>query len=796
MFKNYFKIAWRNLTRFKSYAFVNISGLAVGLAGFIIILLYLNYELSYDTWDDSLKRVYKVSVQTDEEMLETSPAPLAELLKAQLPLIESSTTMQSSGEYDVFINSGEKKIFQKGGVEADSNFLKVFPFKMIAGDAGIALNKPNAVIISEELARKLYGDKNVVGKPIKIHNAFDCEITGIFVQPSTPAHFNASFVYRSPHEKENNHWFNFSYQTYVKTSQPVELAKLEAAVDEVYYKERLKEKDISLQQFRSSGHQAGLFAEPINRIHNFPKHGSSNFTTVTVLLLLAILLLLAGAINFSNLSIAASVRRAREVGVRKVLGSGKAQIRWQFMTEIALQCFLSLCVSVLLVALLLPYFNNAFGLDLNFFQSGNAWSVSLQILGCLLIVIILSGLYPAFFLSKYNITKVLKGDYTSGQKGTSFKNALIVVQFAVATFFITGTLIIRNQMRYMQERDKGFSASQVMRLEAPQRVRDRDFDITRSSLLNVPGVTHVSKTTTVPGDAYSDTSTHAFMYAGKPYRMTSVKISADYFSTLNISLLKGRLLDDRYADANTRSAVVNETAAKKIGIKELNNEPVYFPGCDTVPVQVVGIVKDFNTEGFESIVQPVVFTIGNKTCMFQSGGGILVKLNGNNIKSSVAGVEAAWKMLEPDMPIRYSFLDENFQKLFASHTRLQKLISLFSLSAIIISLLGLFALTTFLISQRVKEIGIRKILGARLSDVGMLISKDFIKLIVTGVVIALPLAWLATDKWLQTFYYRVDNSLWTFMMAATIILLLAISTIIALAIKAAKANPAKSLRTE
>ncbi|MBC7935266.1 MAG: ABC transporter permease [Rhizobacter sp.] len=796
MIKNYFKIAWRNLFRFKRYAFVNITGLVVGLTGFIIVLLYLNYELSYDKWDKSLERVYKISVRTDEDILQTTPAPLAELLVQKIPFIQSATTMQSSGDFEVLLNTGEKKIFQKGGVEADSTFLQVFPYKITGGDPLTALNKPNAIIISEDVAKKLYGHLNVIGKTIKIHNAFDNEITAIFRQPLSPSHFNTSFVYRSPYEKSNNHWENISYQTYVNTAGKVPVSKLESAANEVYYNHQLKEDNVSLEAFRKSGHQAGIFADRVQDIHNFPKHGPSNFTTVTVLLLLAILLLLSGAINFSNLSIAASMRRAKEVGVRKVLGSGIGQIRWQFMSEIALQCFISLCGSILLVGLLLPYFNNMFALDLHFFEAGNALSICLQIIGCLFIVILLSGLYPAFFLSRYNITKVLKGDYTRGGKGTDFKNALIVVQFTVATFFITGTLIIRNQMRFMQEKDKGFNSSQVMRLEAPQRIRDKNFDVTRSRLLAVPGVELVSKTTMVPGDAFNDTSTMAFMYAGQPHRMNSVKISPDYFSTLNIQLSKGRLFDDRTADAHCMSAIINETGAKQLNIRQPGGEHIYFPGCDSLPVQVVGIVKDFNTQSFESAVKPVVFTMGNNNCLMQSGGGILVKLNGADLKAAVAGVETVWNNIEPNMPIRYSFLDDNFQKLFASNIRVQKMISLFSLSAIIISLLGLFALTSFLINQRTKEIGIRKILGARLADVGLLVSKDFIKLILVAVVIAMPLAWLATDKWLQTFYYRINNNLWTFFLAAALILLPAITTILLLAVKAARSNPAKSLRTE
>jgi len=793
---NYFKIAWRNLKSNRTFSFINIFGLAAGLTGFMIILLYLNYELSYDTWDTSLKRVCKVSLRTDEDILPTTPAPLAEFLKEQLPAIEAATTMQPAGDFEVLLSTAEKKIFQKGGIEADSCFLKVFPYKISGGNAATVLDKPNAIIISRDLAAKLFDNANPIGKTIKIFNAFECEVTGIIEIPSTPAHFNTQFIYRSPYEKSNNFWENYSYQTYVKTKSDKSGPELEKEINTVYYNARLKKNNQSLDAFRKAGHQEGLFVDAVTDIHNFPKHGSSNFVTVSVLLLLASLLLLAGAINFSNLSIAASVRRAKEVGVRKVLGSGRRRLQWLFICEIALQCFLSLCMALLLVNLLLPYFNSSFNINLSFFQSGRIMSLSLQIVLCLLGVIILSGLYPSFFLARYNITKVLKGDYTRGTKGTAFRNSLIVVQFVVAAFFIMSTLVIRNQMHFMQTKDKGFAADQVMRLETPQKVRDKNFDLTRSVLLNIPGVQYVSKTTTVPGDAISDTSTITFKCSEKEYRMVSVKVSDDYFKTLSIGLTGGRLFDSRYADQNTRTAVINESAAKKLNIENPIGATISFPYCDSVAVQVIGIVKDFNVSGFERMIQPTVFTIGNKACMFQSGGGILVKLNGGQVKKSVAAIENAWKTIEPDTPIRYSFLDDNFQKLFAAHVRLQKIITFFALSAILISIMGLFALTAFLVSQRTKEIGIRKILGAGISDLGLLLSKDFIRLILVSVLIAMPLGWWAAKVWLQSFSYRINISGWIFIAAGAIIITIAAITISFQAIKAVIASPVKSLRTE
>lgn len=796
MLQNYFKTAWRNLIKNKSYSSINMAGLAVGLAGFIVILLYMNYELSYDSWNPSLNNVYRVSEQKDDDILQQTPAPLAAFLKQQLPEIDAATKMQALGDYEALLSNGDKKIYQKGYVEADSSFFKVFPYKIIEGNAATVLDKPNAIVISREVASKLFGNENPLGKPIKIFNFIDCEVTGIMQEPATPSHLNVQFVYRSPWEKQNSFWENYSYNTYVKVNPSITSHQLEDDINRVFYNEHLKKDTQSLADFRKAGHGTGLFVDEVKNIHNFPKHGSSNFTTVSVLLLLAALLLLAGAINFSNLSIAASMRRAKEIGVRKVLGSNRKQLLLQIIGEIALQCFISLCLAVLLVTFILPYFNNLFNIKLSFFNNNSAAAVLTQIALCLLAVILLSGLYPAVFLSRYNITKVLKGDYSTGKQGIVFRNALIVVQFTVSAFFIISTMVISNQMRFMQAKDKGFSGEQVMRLEASQNVRDDNFDVTRNTLLSIPGVQYVSKTTTVPGDASVDTSTIPYKYNGKEYRMSTVKVSDDYFKTLNIPLLKGRLFNGSFSDENTRTAVINESAAQKLNLQNPIGAIITFPNCDTVPIQIVGVVKNFNVSGFEHTVKPVVFTVGNKACMFQSGGGILVKMNSGNIKQTIASIEKAWKKIDPDFPIRYSFLDDNFQKLFSTYKQMQIIINFFAFTAIFISVIGLFALTAFLIGRRTKEIGIRKILGANVGDLSVLLGKDFARLVILAVIIATPLGWWAANSWLQSFAYRISINWTTFLSAALIIVVIAIITMSIQTIKAAIANPVKSLRTE
>lgn len=793
MIKHFLRIGFRQIARNRVYSLINMAGLTVGLAGFIIVLLYLNHELSHDTWNKQLKRVYKVTARTDEEVMEQTAAPLAGFLSQNVAGIEAATRVQPAGSFEVPLSAGEQKIYALGSIEVDSLFFKVFPYNIIAGDKLNPLQKPNAIVITPSLSKKLFGNADPIGKTVKIFNSLENEVTAVMEEPSGPSHLDIHFAWRSPYEKGNTHWNNYSYNTYILTKEAMPVKKLDELINPVYYKERLQDDNKSYADFRSAGHQAGLFVDAVGSIHNFPRHGSSNFTTVAVLVVLAFLLLIAGAINFSNLSIAASIRRAKEVGVRKSLGSNRRQLILQFLGETAIQCVLSLMAALLLVKLLLPYFNDSFGISLSIGGSGMLWTIMWQLFVCLLMIVLLSGLYPAIVLSLVNTAKVLKGEYSQGVKGRRFRNALIVVQFVVAGFFVFGTIVISRQISFMERSDKGFSGDQVMRIQAIQATRDKDFSTTRSKLMSVPGVQEVAKTTEVPGDVINDTSTYAFRYAGKRYRMESVKVSTEYFKTLGVKLQKGRLFDERGMDQNTRSAVINQSAGRLLGQDDPIGKTVYFPECDTFPVQVVGVVNDFHVMGYESTVQPVVYTIGNYGCMFQSGGALLVKIKATDAAATVAGIENAWKTIEPALPIRYSFLDDNFQKLLASHIRLQKIISIFAITAIVISVMGLFAMTAYFTSQRRKEIGIRKVLGAGVFDIVSLLSRDFVRLVVLGVCMALPLGYWASTRWLQTFAYRISPGWQLFVISALVVLVIAVITISTQTIKAARANPADNL---
>lgn len=799
MFRNYLKIAWRNTLRSISYSTINMLGLAAGLCSFIVILLYMNYELSYDKWSPELNKVYHVSLYEHEDFLNTTPAPLAGFLAQKYPNAEAATMLQSHGDNESLVAAGENKFYQKNIVSVDSNFLKVFPYKLAAGNAATALNTPKTVILTRDISRKLFGNEDPIGKQIRLNDRTDIVVTGVLEDQPGATHLPVSMLIHDAfgRDKFNGSWSNYSYQTYIKLKQPQNDAAIETAINRIYYNERVKNAGVSFESYIKTGAKTNLFVDQVPRIHNFPKHGSSNFSTVTILLVLAVLLLLAGAINFSNLAIAKSISRAKEVGIRKVMGSDRKQLILQFMCETALQCLISLVIAVIFLTVALPYINNSFHISLGFFGQHEMLRIALQLAGCLLMIILLSGLYPSFYLSKFKAAKVLKGDYSTGKKGTLFRNSLIVVQFMVSVFFITGIIVIKSQMSFMQTRDKGFSDEQLIRIESRQETRENGFDNTRNMLLSIPGVASVAKTTKVPGDSmFADTTTFPFKNNGKSYRMSSVKVSADYFKTLGVSLKKGRFFTNDVSDQQTRTAVINQSAARKLNLSDPVGENITFLDCDSVPIRIVGVVKDFNVQGFESAVQPVVFTIGNKACMFQSGGAILVKLNSSHAQQTIARITQAWKKIEPAFPLRYSFVDQNFEQLFISYVRLEKIITFFGLVAIMISVMGLFALTAFFTRQRTKEIGVRKVLGASVPQLTTMLSRDFIYLVLLSVVIFTPFTWWMVQKWLQNFAYRIDISWWMFFAAGVTAIFIAIITVSFQSIKAAVANPADSLRSE
>jgi len=473
MIKNYIKIAWRNVVKNATQSSINVIGLAIGLASFIVILIYLNYELSYDKWDSSLKKVYKVSMKQNDEVQPTTQAPLASMLASNHPDIEAATCIQPDDDFECLMAVGDKKIYQKGIVTyTDSSFFKVFPYHLTMGDVNTALLPPNAVILSEEVSHKLFGNSNPIGKTIRMFSQVECLVTGVLQEPTSPTHFKTKVLMHDPWWKTNKHWQNFSYLTYIKLKHPLADQQLEASIDNVYFRDWVKRTGKSLATAKRTDFHRSLFTDRVGNLHNFPKYGASNFKITLTLLVLAMFLLIASAINFSNFSIVRAITRAREVGIRKVLGSSRWNIVFQALFEISIQCLIGLTLAMVLVSVMLPYFSHSFNVPLSFLGSDNLLSICLQIGGSLLAIILVSGLYPALFLSNFQAANVLKGDYKTGNKGVFFRNSLLVVQLTLSALFITGIIIINRQLSFMQNKDLGFNPSQVVRIEAGQSTRD------------------------------------------------------------------------------------------------------------------------------------------------------------------------------------------------------------------------------------------------------------------------------------------------------------------------------------
>lgn len=799
MLTYYIKSSWRNMLRNPSFSVINILGLAIGLTGFILILLYLNYEKSYDTWDPALKNIYKVEIENNEGIQwdGRTQAPLANFLKQNYPKVLAATRISSSGnsDFEILVEANGKKMYQKGMIEVDSLFFTVFPYQFIKGNKNLALLPPDAVVLEESFARAYFGDKNPVGEPIFIFGGmFKGKITGVIKSPSGPSVLNAKLLMRSPYENSNNHWQNFSYESYMKLPEALSTEVVEKDINRVYQQSFVSSDKVNSDTPKKDKN-IRYITERFTQLHTNPKSGGSNLPIISVLLALAASLLIAGAINFSNLSLADAFSRAKEVGVKKVLGSGRKQLFWQFINDVALQVILALVVASGLVLLIAPWFKNQFNIRLSFFQPG-AGSFYLQIGLCLLLTILIAGAYPALLLSGFKPVKVLKGDISQGKKGFSFRNVLTLFQFVLSGFFIICSLIIYQQIDFMQKKDKGFDSQQVMRIQTTQPTREQNFDQVRQKLLSLPGVIEVAKTTTVPGDASVDTTLREFKWKDGSVKLNEVKVSTEYFSLINTVLVQGRWFDRRYADQHTRSAIINESAAKSMGIADPVGEIIRFPYCDTVPVEVIGVVKDFNIQGMNTPIRPTMFNIGNFACGMRSGGAVLVKIDASHTQQTLSAIEKAWKEIEPEFPLNYSFLNDNFQKLLKEYLRVQQVVAYFTVVAILIAVMGLFAMSVFLVKEKTRELGIRKVLGAGIKDIIKVTSSRFLMLVVIAMVVAVPLGWLATQAWLQNFAYRITPGMFVFISATLLLLVIAAITVSFQAIKAAMANPVKSLRTE
>ena len=801
MLKSYFTIAFRNLAKRKFYAGINILGLSIGLTSCLLIVLYIHHELSYDTMHTNADRIYRVGLNakiSDQETKTTVTSPsLAFTTVEELPEVENATRI-----FHFFgaqtIRYGETTIVEEKVFFADSTFFDVFSFQLLAGDPASALTEPNTVVLTEEMAQKYFGHESALGQTLLVGDEkIPHEVTGVAENLPSNVHFHFNML-RSMASLElsrDDDWFSNSFITYLLLHEGTSLesldAKLSGLVEKYVGPEVQQYMGVSLETFIQQGNQYGYFLQPLLDIHLYSNlqeelAPNSDITYVYILGAIAFFIILLACINFMNLATARSANRAKEVGVRKTLGSLRSSLVGQFMTESVVLSLIATSLAVVAASLLLPSFGNIAGKEISSALFTNPWFM-LSLLGLMLVVGVLAGSYPAFYLSSFRPVEVLKGKLKAGTKSSGIRNTLVVFQFFISITLIICTLLVYQQLEYAHEKNLGFEKENVMLIYGAQRLIDEQQSVFKQALLNQSQVVSASISNNIPPGSIA-TTIFRKTATEEEASLYTYGVDYEYLPTMQIELLKGRNFSRSFS-TDTAAILLNESAAKALGTVNLLNEEVVHTGSGRT-YRVVGIFKDFNFESLRNEIQPLALTFADQ------GFFLSARISSENVSATVAQIESMWEQYAPDQPFQYAFLDDNYDALFRAEQRLGKVFSIFTGLAIAVACLGLLGLATFMAEQRTKEIGIRKVMGASESHLILLLSKDFTKLVLIAFGVAIPVAYFIMQRWLEGFAYRTDISPSVFILAGIGALLIAWLTVSWQSIKAALANPVDSLRNE
>jgi putative ABC transport system permease protein len=806
MYKNFFTIAWRTFLKTKGYSFINITGLAVGLSACLLIGLYVKHELNYDRFHENAERIYRVNMEIKfgDNYLDLAVAnPLfGETAKNEVQEIEQTTRLRWYGSF--LVKKGNENIREGNVAWADSTLFDVFTLPMISGNPKTALTEPNSIVITESVARKYFDRTDVAGETLTIDNTQSRTITGVIKDLPSNMHFQfTSFVPLVENKSAlEDTWVSQNWTTYLLLKEGANVGKVIPLLNKMtdrHLGPQLKAMiGKTLNEFVGEGNffKVSLTALPdihlrSNRIGEL--YGAGNIQYVYIFSAIAACILIIAIINFMNLATARSANRAREVGMRKVMGSMKGALIGQFITESVLTCAVAMVLAIAITVILFPFFNELTGkpIDPSILLKPQ---VAFALLIVTLIVGFLSGSYPAFYLSAFQPISVLKG-MSGGGKRSVFRNVLVVFQFAASVLLIAGTLIVFRQLQYIQQKDVGYNREQLLIINNIDKLAHRT-EALKASLLQVPGVEKTTVTGFLPVNYYRNNTSFFTSPSLELKDAISIQmwmIDEDYVETMGMQLLEGRNFSKEFA-ADTTTLILNESAAKFMGGRDILEKKLYYVVDQNTKslkeFRVIGIVKDFNFSSLREPVKPLAFTFGS------NDGGMTVRIQGEDITQVVSAIENKWKSVAPDLPFEYSFMDADFDKLYKGERQAGKLVTYFASLSILISCLGLFGLATFMAEQRTKEIGIRKVMGASVAGITVLLSNNFLKLVLIAVAIAIPIAWYFTDKWLQNFAYHINLEWWVFAVASVLAVIIALLTVSVQAFKAAMQDPVKSLRSE
>ena len=785
MFKNYFKTTLRNLKRHKGYSFINITGLALGIACTILILLWVQDELSYDRFNKSADQIYRVVKYSDYggDILHVAltPGPLARAMKEELPEVLKATAFDFAGG----IARYKDRLFSDVKVASvEPNFFEIFSYPLIMGDPETALSDKNSIIITKRLAERIFGSEDPMGKVLNFNKTYDYEVTGIMEDIPRNSHlqFECVIPFKKLEEfgRSVNNWKPNSFYTYIM---------LRKGVSEKEFNKKI----LNFKREHYPDCRDFLYLQPLTKIHlysdlGYDISGHGDIKYVIIFSLVAGFVLLIACINFMNLTTARSGNRAKEVGLRKVVGATRKGLILQFFSESVMMSFIALILAVLMVSLLLPFFNELSGKQLNLNTHGNI-SILCGLLMITLVTGLFSGSYPALLLSSFHPVKVLKGTLKAGAKSSLFRKILVVTQFTLSVFLIISTLVVSSQLHYIRTMKLGFEKQHLIYTNIPFEYETK-YESLKNELLKNAEITNVTRMRSFPTsdhvNSYSDLS-----WEGKnpeyKYLFCIHDVGYDFFKTFGMTMAEGRSFS-RELQTDEGAYILNEKAVEVMGIQ--NPVGKMFAEGERSG-QIIGVVRNFHFKSLKKQIEPLVFRLPLHHARI-----VFIKVSSTNVINTLRNVEKIWKKYVPDNPIDFRFLDDDYDRLYRSESRMGTLFGYFTLLAIFIAGLGLFGLASFMAQQRTKEIGIRKALGASVSRIFILLSREFLILIVISNTVAWPFAYYFMKNWLQNFSYHTDIKLIAFMVSFVLSIIVTLLTVSYQSFKAALANPVDSLRYE
>lgn len=807
MLQNYIKIAWRNLVRNKAFSAINIVGLALGLATCLLISLYVFDELSYDRANKKASQIVRVvfrGIMNGGQINEANVMPpVAQALKADYPEVEDATRIRTAGSPSITV--GDKTFRDDQVAYVDSNFFQVFTFPLLQGDAKTALIQPGTAVITQAMARKFFGDENPMGKSltIKSWNAL-FRVTGVIDKMPVNSHFHFDMLLSMAgvSDAKSPSWMTSGFFTYLVLPKGYDYKQLEAKLPQVvskYMGSQIQQAfGMSLTQFRRKGNDLSFLLQPLTNIHLHSNltgeiEANGDVQYVYIFGAIAVFMLLIACINFMNLSTAGASKRAKEVGIRKVMGSVRQSLTSQFLIESLLLTSIALTLAIGLVYLTLPLFNELAGKNLVLNFAASPWLLpGLLLLG--VVVGILAGSYPAFFLSSFKPVQVLKGTrFTGDRKSIGLRSGLVVVQFFISITLMIGTTVVYQQLDYIQNKKLGYTKEQVLVLPETWLL-DKKEDVFRNQIMQDPRVVNVSTSGYLPAGPSNNNNFMVYPESNSTQLVKTLRYDVDYnyIPTLGMQLAEGRNFSKAYG-TDSAGVILNETAARTLGWND-NAVGHTISNSDNdgkkATLRVIGVVKDFHFRSMRERISPLVMVLS------KNAGTVIVKVKTKDIAGLVASLKKQWEQLTTDAPFTYSFLDERFNNTYLAEQKTGRILGLFAGLTIFVACLGLFGLATFTAEQRTKEIGVRKVLGASVTSIVGLLSKDFLKLVAIAIVLASPVAWYVMNRWLQDFAYKIDITWWMFALAGVLSVSIALLTVSFQSVKAALMNPVKSLKTE